>query len=198
MHKWKIACLLAAAAAAAKLRNRKAKCSSSACCEIHSVNQTLLHPLFFWCTILETHLTRRYKLCDRRSSQAGKGPLGGTCLTLFGTPFWDNFWYTFFCDTLFGNTCWDFLSTMGRNPSWSLPSTRLPKSPLQWWSLTTWSSPSTPPSSTPSVPSWSTTRPSMTSAAGTLTLRGLATPTSTGLTIVIFEEKNCSMFGQVD
>ena len=49
--------------------------------------------------------------------------------------------------------------------------------PLQWLSPTTQFWRLTPRWSTPTAPSWWTTRPSMTSAAGTWTLRGRRTPT---------------------
>ena len=64
----------------------------------------------------------------------------------------------------------------GRSPSWSLPFILLPRCPLQLLSPITPSWQRTPHWSTPTVPLWSTMRPSTTSAAGIWALRDHLTP----------------------
>ena len=72
------------------------------------------------------------------------------------------------------------LSRQERSPSSSSPFIRLLKCRRRWLSRTIRSSPPIPPSSTPTAPSWWTTRPSTTSADATWTSSGRRTPTSTG------------------
>merc|ERR1719184_570895 len=72
------------------------------------------------------------------------------------------------------NAC---LLTMAKSQSWNLPSTQPLRCLPPLWSHTTQSLPLTQPWSTPIVPSWLTTKPSMTSVAVTWTSSDLPTPT---------------------